>query len=105
VVIEGQEEGSKLQCKGFDSLTLLVIRVENGHFLSRSVPTVFIHYAFVPIFKNYEKLSDSINFNVILHYFVVVYFHKCRKISFRSDRFSTFMILCSTFFDYFHPYW
>jgi hypothetical protein len=25
-------------------------RVENGQFLSRSVPTIFLHYAFVPIF-------------------------------------------------------
>jgi hypothetical protein len=41
-------------------------------------------FQFLP---NYEKLSDLINFNVILHYFVIVYFHKCRKIPFRSDRF------------------
>jgi hypothetical protein len=27
-----------------------VIRVENEQFLSRSVPTVFLHYAFVPVF-------------------------------------------------------
>jgi hypothetical protein len=57
-----------------------------------------------PFLPNYKKLSDSINFNFILHYFVVAYFHKCRKISFRSDRFSTFVIPCSTFFDRFHPY-
>jgi hypothetical protein len=56
-----------------------------------------------PFLPNYKKLSDSINFNFILHYFVVAYFHKCRKIPFRSDRFSTFVIPCSTFFDRFIP--
>jgi hypothetical protein len=57
-----------------------------------------------PFLPNYKKLSYSINFNFILHDFVVAYFHKCGKISFRSDHFSTFVILCSTFFDLFHPY-
>jgi hypothetical protein len=29
---------------------LPLFTVENGQFLSRSVPTVFLHYAFVPVF-------------------------------------------------------
>jgi hypothetical protein len=28
----------------------IAARVENGQFLSRSVPTVFLHYAFVSVF-------------------------------------------------------
>jgi hypothetical protein len=56
-----------------------------------------------PFLPNYEKLLDSINFNVILHYFLVVYFHKCRKNLVPFRPFSTFMISCSTFFDRFHP--
>jgi hypothetical protein len=37
---------------GASAATFLVtnLRVENGQFLSRSVPTVFPHYAFVPVF-------------------------------------------------------
>jgi hypothetical protein len=31
-------------------LDVAIFRVENRQFLSRSVPTVFLHYAFVPVF-------------------------------------------------------
>jgi hypothetical protein len=31
-------------------------RVENRHFLSRSVPTIFLHYAFVPVFTELWKV-------------------------------------------------
>jgi hypothetical protein len=77
-----------------------VLTVENGQFLSWSFFYIMLLFSFL---LNYEKLSDSINVNVTLHYFVVVYFHKCRKSQFRSDRFFTFMIPCSTFFNRFHP--
>jgi hypothetical protein len=46
-------------------------------FVSHTVPTIFLHCDFDPVLPNYEKLWNLINFDVILHYFIVFYFRIC----------------------------
>jgi hypothetical protein len=87
-------DATKLKMDG-----LCTCRVKNDQDVYLVPFRLFSTFWFFLIFTELWKLSDSINFIVILHYFVVVYFHKCRKISFSSALFLHYNFI----FDHFHP--